>query len=69
MRKLAYSIPEAIETSGIQRDLIYSEINSGRLKSIKIGRRRLVRAEALEQWLKEHEARASQAMGHADSAV
>ncbi len=69
MQKLVYSIPEAIETSGIQRDLIYSEINSGRLKSIKIGRRRLVRAEALEQWLKDHEAKTSQAMGRADSAV
>jgi len=69
MRKLAYSIPEAIETSGIQRDLIYSEINSGRLKSIKIGRRRLVRAEALEQWLKDHEARTSKATGHVDSVV
>lgn len=67
MRKLAYSIPEAIETSGIHRDLIYSEINSGRLKSIKIGRRRLVRAEALEAWLRDHESRTSQAMGYSDS--
>jgi excisionase family DNA binding protein len=67
VKKLAYTVEEAIKASGVKRDLLYHEINRGNLRTLKVGRRRLVRVEALEQWLKEHEARTSQAMGLADS--
>lgn len=67
MKKFAYSIPEAIELSGIHRDLLYAEINAGNLRTVKIGRRRLIRAEALEEWLKNHEQKTSEAMGLEDS--
>lgn len=63
MKKFALSITEAIEVSGIHRDLIYAEINRGHLKTAKIGRRRLIRTEALEEWLKNHEAKTSKEMG------
>jgi len=68
MEKFALSVEEALEVSGIKRDLFYDEINSGHLKTLKIGRRRLVRAEALEQWLKDHEKKTSKAMGFEYSA-
>ena len=67
MDKFALSVEEAIEVSGIKRDLIYDEINSGNLKTLKIGRRRLIRTEALKQWLADHEARTSAAMGLTDT--
>jgi len=69
MKKLAYTIQEAESASGIRKDLLYAEINRGNLKTLKIGRRRLVRAEALEQWLIDHEARTSEAMGLKESAA
>jgi len=68
VKKLAYAIPEAIEITGIHKDLLYAEINRGNLRTVKVGRRRLIRAEALEQWLKDHEKKTSQAMGFEDSA-
>ena len=54
--KLAFSINETSELSGLGRDAIYSEINAGRLKSLKVGKRRLIRREALHAWLAEREA-------------
>ena len=63
MKKLAYNIPEAVEISGIHKDLLYAEINAGNLKTLKIGRRRLIRAEALEAWLQTHEQNTTEAMG------
>ena len=52
MEKLTYSIPEFQQLTGISsRTGVYQEINSGRLKTIKAGRRRLIPREAAEQWL------------------
>jgi len=64
VKKLAYTIEEVIEASGVKRDLLYGEINRGNLRTVKIGRRRLIRAEALERWLEAHEQRTSEAMGY-----
>ena len=69
MDKLAYSIDEAATASGIKKDLLYAEINRGRLRSLKVGRRRLVRAKALEEWLINHESRTARAMGITESAA
>jgi excisionase family DNA binding protein len=38
------------------RTTIYEAIQCGALKSLKIGKRRLIRIDALEQWLKAQEA-------------
>ena len=61
--KLALSIPEACALAGVQRDFLYREINAGRLKTAKIKGRRLVRREALEQWLENQETATDEAMG------
>ena len=50
------------ETSDILRQshqTTYNEINSGRLKTYKVGRRRFVSAEALRKYIKDREAEAS----------
>lgn len=44
-----YSIPEAAERMGIGRSLVYAEIAAGRLRSVKVGRRRLVPASAIDE--------------------
>jgi excisionase family DNA binding protein len=61
--KLALSIPEACAMAGVEKDTLYSEINAGRLKTAKIKGRRLVRREALEKWLTDHEMATGEAMG------
>lgn len=67
MQKLAYSISESEDIAGCKKDRLYAEINAGNLKSIKVGRRRLIRAAALEQWLKDLESKTSKAMGFGDT--
>ena len=49
--KLAFSIPEVCETSGLGRTAVYEEIRSGRLIARKCGRRTLVLLADLEAWL------------------
>jgi excisionase family DNA binding protein len=61
--KLALSITEACALSGVQKDSLYREINAGRLKTAKIKGRRLVRREALKQWLTDQETATDEAMG------
>ena len=61
--KLALSIPEACALAGVQKDSLYREINSGRLKTAKIKGRRVVRRKALEQWLTDMEIATDEAMG------
>lgn len=52
MEKLAYSIPEFQQLTGISsRTGVYQEINAGRLKTVKCGRRRLIPLEAVKEWL------------------
>ena len=48
---LAYSLAELATAANVSRGTLYQEIESGRLESFKIGRRRLVRAEAARAWL------------------
>lgn len=48
---LAYSIAQACALSGLGRTTIYAAIGRGELETLKIGRRRLVTAEALHAWL------------------
>lgn len=51
----ALSVEDAARRAGISRTFIYANISSGALPSVKIGRRRLVRIEALRHWLKSME--------------
>lgn len=51
----AHSIPEAAKLARVSVRTLYDEIAAGRLRTAKIGRRRLVLDEALRDWLKAHE--------------
>lgn len=44
-----YDIPSAAATMGIGRTRLYAELDAGRLRSVKVGRRRLVPASAIAQ--------------------
>jgi excisionase family DNA binding protein len=52
---LAVSPAEAARLAGVGRTTIYEAIGGGALKSVKIGKRRLITIEALRAWLHAHE--------------
>lgn len=49
--KLCYSIPEVVAAVGICRDGVYSAIREGRLVAHKVGKRTLIKAEDLHQFV------------------
>jgi excisionase family DNA binding protein len=49
--RLAYSVDEAARLTGLSRDLLYDEMRRGHLDYIKVGRRRLITRQHLEQFL------------------
>ena len=49
--RLAYSVDEAARLTGLSRDLLYDEIRRGNLASVKVGRRRLITHQHLQQFL------------------
>ena len=56
-RKALYRIPEAMILLSLSRSMIYEQIRSGRLRTVKQGRTRLVPAAAITDYitLLEHE--------------
>jgi excisionase family DNA binding protein len=56
-RKALYRIPEAMVLLSLSRSVIYEQIRSGRLRTVKQGRTRLVPASAITDYvsLLEHE--------------
>lgn len=53
---IAVSPDEAARLAGIGRTTLYAALAKGDLPSIKIGTRRLVRVDAIREWLARHEA-------------
>lgn len=49
--KLAYSIEEVAESTGLSRSLLYDEMSVGRLGYLKVGRRRIITRQQLEEFL------------------
>ena len=49
--RLAYSIAEVAKATGLSRDLLYNEMRAGRLAYLKIGRRRIITRQQLEDFL------------------
>jgi excisionase family DNA binding protein len=49
--KLAYSIEEIAESTGLSRSLLYDEMQAGRLGFIKVGRRRIITRQQIEEFL------------------
>jgi predicted DNA-binding transcriptional regulator AlpA len=50
--KLAYTIPELCEASGISRAMIYREIKAQRLKVKKVGARTVIPVDEARAWMK-----------------
>ena len=48
--KLCYSVSEAAQQLGVCRNHLYSYIDSGELPSLKMGQRRLINREALDEF-------------------
>ena len=56
MDQLIHTVNEARALlAGMSRAVLYEEINSGRLRSFKRGRRRYIPADALRDYVKERE--------------
>ena len=49
--RLAYSVDEAAHLTGLSRDLLYDEMRRGNLPYRKVGRRRLITRQHLQQFL------------------
>ena len=48
--RLAYSVDEAARLTGLSRDLLYDEMRRGNLAYVKVGRRRLITRQHLNQF-------------------
>ncbi|HPB76278.1 MAG TPA: helix-turn-helix domain-containing protein [Chromatiaceae bacterium] len=49
--KAVLSVAEAMEALDLSRQTIYNEINAKRLRSFKLGRRRLIPADGIPEWV------------------
>ena len=49
--RLAYSVNEAARLTGLSRDLLYDEMRRGNLLYVKVGRRRVITRQHLQQFL------------------
>ena len=49
--RLAYSVDEAARLTGLSRDLLYDEMRRGNLLYTKVGRRRIITRQHLQQFL------------------
>lgn len=49
--RLAYSVDEVTQLTGLSRDLLYDEMRRGHLAYLKVGRRRLITRQHLDQFL------------------
>jgi excisionase family DNA binding protein len=55
----ALSVAAAAAHVSVSRTFLYEAISSGALPSVRLGKRRLVRVEALQNWLKSHETKSA----------
>ena len=49
--RLAYSVDEVAQITGLSRDLLYAQMRTGRLGYIKVGRRRIITRRHLDAFL------------------
>ncbi len=56
IERLAVSVEDAAAMAGIGRTTLYAAFGDGSLQSLKIGKRRLIRVDALKAWIDSHEA-------------
>jgi excisionase family DNA binding protein len=53
--RLAVSVEDAAAIAGVGRTTLYEALGNGTLRSLKVGRRRLIPVPALQAWLAAHE--------------
>jgi excisionase family DNA binding protein len=51
IRKALYRVPEAMRLLSLSRSVIYNQIRTGRLRSVKEGNTRLIPAEAIAEYV------------------
>jgi len=49
--RLAYSVPEAAELLGVGTATLYAYVRAGLIPHVRIGRRIVIPAKALEEWM------------------
>lgn len=49
--RLAYSVDEVAEATGLRRSLLYDAMNAGQLGYLKVGRRRIITRDHLHAFL------------------
>ena len=49
--KAVLSVTEAMHALDLSRQSIYDEINAKRLRSFKVGRRRLIPSDGIQEWV------------------
>jgi excisionase family DNA binding protein len=54
--RLANSIPEVAEQLGVSESFIWAELKNGALNSVRLGKRRLITQEQLNQYLRKNAA-------------
>ena len=62
--RLAYSQAEVAEALGVSKTLIEGLVRRGDLPSVRVGRRRVVRAGDLDRWLEAKTDRPTSTTGH-----
>ncbi len=66
MEKLAFSVSETAKILGLGYVKTYEEIRTGRLRTFRVGRRRLCSAAAIQRYIERQEAAERQAKACAD---
>lgn len=56
VEKRLFNVPEVAEALRVHTSHVYRMLDSGELSSIKIGKRRLVRVEAIDAFIESHAA-------------
>jgi excisionase family DNA binding protein len=56
VERLAYTIEDAVVAAGVGRSTLYVAMAARELKSLKVGKRRLIEADELRRWLTSHRA-------------
>ena len=51
VERIAYPVPETARALGLSRELIYDELRSNRLASVKVGWRRIITRQHIDAWL------------------
>jgi len=63
--QLLYSVEDAIEATQLGRTTLFSVMASGEIQSVKIGRRRMIPADALRDYVRGLVAKATEGADHA----